>query len=274
MGNLLRSDLKRIYKDKLLLIIVVIAAAFAVITPLLYWVLFKALDPTAMELAGLGADAKSLFFTAFNIGNDLGLVAPILIAVILYKDFSHGTIRNKIISGCSRTSIFFSTYLSGFVALFEVTLLYAFITLGVSLIFFPYQTEPFGWKDFGYLLGSLALEVNLYLFVAALVSYICVSSRNMGFVILKYLGVVMGISLVTGILSGAIMAIQMLGGQETLLKVLEVIQNINIYNYVMVIGKGTSYETKELLFMIATPPVLTAILIWLGHHKMCTKDIK
>ena len=62
-------------------------------------------------------------------------------------------------------------------------------------------------------------------------SYICVSSRNMGFVILKYLGVVMGISLVTGILSGAIVAMQMLGGQETLLKVLEVIQNINIYNY-------------------------------------------
>ena len=155
-----------------------------------------------------------------------------------------------------------------------MTLFYAVMTLGVSLLMFPYQQDPFEMKDVWYLLGSVALEFNLYLYVAALVTYICVSSRNMGFVILKYLGVVMGISLITGIIMGAAMVMEMLGGQENLLKVLQFIQDINIYNYPAVIGKVDAYETKELIFMIVTPLVLTTGLLLLGERKLRKKDIK
>ncbi len=272
MRNLIITDMRRIVKDKLLLVVGIIAAVFAVITPLLYWALFRDMDPLTLEMLGVGAYAKDLFFSAFNIGNDLGLVAPVLIAVILFKDFSHGTIRNKIISGKSRTHIFLSTYISCLIALLAVTLFYALLTLGVSLLMFPYQKDPFTWDTFGYLLGSLALELNLYLFVAALVSYICVSSRNIGLVLVKYLGIVMGISFVTSILMLAGMAAQS-EGKETAAKVLEFIQNINVYNYVMVIGKGISYETKELIYMIATPLVFTAGLLFLGTNTMKKKDI-
>lgn len=272
MRNLLASDLRRIVKDKLLLVVGIIAAVFAVITPLLYWAIFQDMDALSMEMLGVGASAKNLFFTAFNIGNDLGLVAPVLIAVILFKDFSYGTIRNKIISGKSRISIFFSTYVSCLIALFAVTLFYALITLGISLMLFPYQQDPFGWKDAWYLLGSLALELNIYLFASALVTYICVSSKNIGLVLVKYLAIVMGITMVTSILQIALMVAQS-EGAETATKILEFVQNINIYNYVMVIGKGTSYETKELLFMIATPLVFTSGLLLLGTSKLKKKDI-
>lgn len=272
MRNLILTDLRRVLKDKLLIVIVSIAAGFAVITPLLYWAIFESMDNISAEMLGVAATAKDLFFTAFNIGNDLGLVAPVLIAVILFKDFSHGTIRNKIISGKSRADIFISTYICCLITLFAVTLFYALCTLGFSLLFFPYQDDPFTWSSFGYLLGSLALEFNLYLFVAALVSYICVSSRNIGLVLVKYLGIVMGISFATSILQLAGMAAQA-EGKEKMLDILETVQNINIYNYVMVIGKGTSYETKELLFMIFTPLVLTAGMVFLGVNKLKKKDI-
>ncbi len=272
MRNLIASDLRRVVKDKLLMVVIIVAAAFAVLTPLLYWVLFKGMDAMTVEMLGVGTYAKDLFFTAFNIGNDLGLVAPVLIAVILFKDFSHGTIRNKIIAGKSRTHIFVSTYVTCLIVLFAVTLFYALLTLGVSLLMFPYQEAPFDWACLGYTLGSLLLELNLYLFVAALVSYICVSSRNIGLVLVKYLGISMGVAFVTSALQIAVMAVEV-EGNETALKILEFVQNINIYNYVMVIGKGTSYGTKELLFMIFTPLVLTAGIFFLGVNKIRKKDI-
>ena len=274
MRNLLTSDLRRIRKDKLMMVALIIAAAFSVITPLLYWALFKGMDALSMEMLGVGTSAKNMFFAAFNIGNDLGLIAPLLIAIILFKDFSFGTIRNKIIAGKSRSSIFFSMYLSSLIAVVVVTLVYAFLTLGISLILFPYQEGAFLWADMWYFLSSLVLDLVLYFFVAALVCYVTVSSKNVGLVIVKYLGIVMGVTIVTSILQLALMAAQMEGGQDTAVKVMEFIQKINIYNFVNVIGKGTSYTGEDLAYLLITPTVLTTGLLLLGNRKLCKKDIK
>lgn len=274
MGNLLSCDLHRIRKDKLFWIGVLVATIFAIAVPLLLWVLYRNMDTSALDVLGMTINGKSLFFAAFNISADLGLVAPPLIAVILFKDFSQGTIRNKIIAGNKRTSIFLSIYISSLIAVLGITLLYAFLTLGVSLLVFPYQQDPFGWQDFWYLLGSLGLNLNLYLFVAALITCISVSSKSTGAVVLKCLGVTMGASIVTTLLTGGITAMQALGGQDALLKILKFLQNINVYHYITVIGTGTAYKTKELIYMIATPPVLVAALLFLGGSHLRKKDIK
>ena len=274
MTNLLTSDLKRIRKDKLFFVSLIIALAFSVFTPLLYFALFKGMDALSMDMLGIGTSAKNMFFTAFNIGNDMGLIAPLFIAIILFKDFSFGTIRNKIIAGHTRSNIFLSMYVSCMIALLVVTFIYAFATLGVSLLLFPYQEGVFGWQDLWYLLSSLVLECVLYLFVTALVCYITVSSKNIGLVIVKYLGVVMGAALVTGVIQLALMASQYDSGRETMVKVLEFISKINIYNYPSVIGMGTSYEGGDILYMLAIPLVLTMGLVLLGNRKLCKKDIK
>ena len=116
MIDLLKTDLKRAVKDKLFIVICIIAGAFAIITPLLYKVIFVVLkfDEEAMqelEMLGMGImNAKSIFFSSFSLGNNFGLILPIFVAIILCKDFSNGTIRNKIICGKSRTSIYFSLF--------------------------------------------------------------------------------------------------------------------------------------------------------------------
>lgn len=274
MGNLLSSDLRRIRKDKLMMVALIIAVVFSVVTPLLYFAIFQGIDDTTTELLGIGTSAKNLFFAAFNIGNDLGLIAPLLIAIILFKDFSFGTIRNKIIAGKSRSSIFLSMYASCLIAVVVVTLVYAFLTLGVSLLLFPYQDSAFLWSDLWYFLSSMVLELVLYFFVAALVCYVTVSSKNVGLVIVKYLGIVMGVTIVTSILQLALMAAQMENGQGTAVKVMEFIQRINIYNFVNVIGRGTSYTGEDLAYLLITPVVLTALLLLIGNRKLCKKDIK
>lgn len=271
MGNLLYSDLKRILKDKLLLVIALITALLAVIRPILSWALLHNMDK---EIASTVLNGKTYFFSAFHLGDTLSLVVTILFAVILFKDFSHGTIRNKIVAGYTRTAIFFSTFLAGLIAIFTVMLLFALLTLGVSLTLFPYQQDPFGWKDLWYLLGSVGLEANLYLFVAALVAWISTGSKGTGSVVLKYMCVNAVISFGSEILTQAIQTLELQGNQASSLKVLRLIRNFDVFHHASMIGSGTTYETKTLVYMIAVPLALTAITLFLGEWRFRKSDVK
>ena len=110
MRNLYTADLKRILKSKLFMATCILAGVFALINPLLNKLLFEALD--LGELLGSMVTAKSMTFTSFLPGDNLGLVMPILIAISVCQDFSQGTVRNKIICGKSRTAIYLSHLLA------------------------------------------------------------------------------------------------------------------------------------------------------------------
>ena len=168
MRNLLKTDIQRVLKDRLFMILCIIAGAFALVGPLLYKLLFNALEVEEMlGMLGMSVNGKSLFFNAFKPGDNFGLVAPILLAVILCKDFSHGTIRNKIICGKSRTSIFFSLFSTALIFICGIMLAHALITLAIALLFFEYQEAAFTWKDFGYLILSVGFEMLVFSFIAA-----------------------------------------------------------------------------------------------------------
>ena len=102
MRELFRADLKRVLKDKLLMVMGILAVVFALITPLLYAAIFSSGglldDPMFSSLVS----AKGQFFQSFSMTNNLGLIAPVLLAIVLCKDFSFGTVRNKIIAGKRR----------------------------------------------------------------------------------------------------------------------------------------------------------------------------
>ena len=147
MRNLYVTDVKRILKDKLFTVTCILAGVFAIINPLLNKLLFDMLDIS--EMLGM-MSAKSMFFSAFLPGDNLGLIMPILISIIVCKDFSQGTVRNKIISGKSRSTIFISHLLSSATVICVLMLLHALLTLGTSLFFFSYQDGAFGASDFGY----------------------------------------------------------------------------------------------------------------------------
>lgn len=281
MLKLLKVDLKRVFKDKLFLVMGILALAFAVATPLLYVVLFSSLglntDEMSMTLEALGMsiNAKSMFFQSFSLGNNLGLILPVLLAIILCKDFSHGTVRNKIISGKSRTSIFMSMYTVCFSVLFGVMVMHALLTMLVSLIFFPYQSTEFVASDIGYFLLSLLFEALLYAFVSALVSFLCACTKNMGLAIVGYVAIVMIMSVVTSMLQvGALMVPVADDGYSAIQKVLEFLQDVNPFNFAAVIGVGTEYSAREVLCCILSPAILSAGITLLGIFKFKKKDIK
>lgn len=277
MTGLIKLDFKRVLKDKLFLVVGILAVVFAVITPLLYLMIFgtmEQIDPVTEELLAGYITAKGQFFGAFSFGNNLGLIAPLLIGIILFKDFNYGTIRNKIITGRSRASIFLATFIVCFVALFGIVLAHALLTLVICLPFFDYQATPFVLADLWYFLESLLFQMLVYLFVAAFVSYLCATAKNLGLVIVLYVAVVLGCSMIAGILQIVQIAIEVQPEKETTAAILEFVQRINIFNSSATIGLGTSYETKDVWYYVLTPIVYTVGLLGFGMWKFSKKDLK
>ena len=274
MTGLLKSDFRRILKDKLLIVVGILAVVFAITLPLLYAVIFSTADMLEDDLFGNLFSAKTLFFNAFSMGNNLGLVAPVLLAIILCKDFSFGTIRNKIIAGKSRSQIFMSLFITCAVVLIAVILLHAFVALGISLIFFDYQQTPFTIGDFGYFLASLGFEVLILLFVAALLSWLCANMKNVGLVIVLYIAIAMVLVLAGSILQTVISVLEISPGNEKILSVLEFFNRINVGNGALYIGVGTSYTLEDVLYLTIPPVVGIAGFLGFGLLKFNKKDLK
>lgn len=274
MRELLRADLKRVLQDKLLMVMGIIAAVFALITPLLYAAIFSGGglldDPMFTSLVS----AKGQFFQSFSMTNNLGLIAPVLLAIVLCKDFSFGTVRNKIIAGKRRSSIYLSLFAVCALVLISVMLLSAFISLGVSLLFFDYQPAPFTFADFGYFMASLAFEMLVLLFMAALLSWLCACMKNVGSAIVLYVAITFMLVLVGSIVQMVCGVLQITGNNQTLVDILLVVDRLNVGRAVSYIGAGTSYTWKDVLYL--TLPPLAGILGFsgLGLWLFGKKDLK
>ena len=262
MRELIQADLKRVIKDKLLLVLAILAVVFALITPLTFALVFSVIDVSEEPMLAALVSAKGMFFQSFSMTNNMGFIAPILLAIVLYKDFSYGTVRNKIISGKSRSQIFLSTFIVCSLVLVCLIMLSAFITLGVSLIFFDYQEGAFAAADLGYFFASLGFELLVLLFMSALLSLLCTCSKNLGIAIVLYLAFTFALTLV-GSFTQVIGAVaQTFVESELLAKVINVIDRINVGMSTSYIGTGDSYSLSDVLYL--TLPALSGIAAFLG----------
>ncbi len=268
MFSLLKIDLKRVLKDKLFLVLIILAGVFAVITPLLYEMMFVLLE--AEEFAGMMIDGKTIFFSSFSAGNNLGLIAPVLIMIVLCKDFSYGTIRNKIISGNKRAQIFVSLFITCFVITWGIVLVHALLSLGVSLLFFDYQSTPFTTADFNYLISSLAIQMLIWFFICAIMALFIVLMKNAGLAIVSYVAVMFVFTIIGAIFQTVLIIPNIV--DETTLKVLEFFNGSN--PFVNMIGMGSRYELKDVLYMVIPCVLGSALCIGLGIIGFNKKDLK
>lgn len=270
MRNLFKTDLLRILKDKLFMVVCILGGVFALLSPLLYELIVVALDVGDAEI-GMIASAKSLFFTAFSPSGNFGLILPILLSIVLCKDFSYGTVRNKIICGKTRFSIFLSMFLSGTVVICGVMLAHALLTLGISLIFFPYQVEPFTVSSVFYLIASLFLSLLIYVFISAIVCFFSVLMKNVGLAIVMYVAVNFLASIVGTILMVASMFIS--PEKTALIKTLDILQKANVFTSTH-IGTGVSYTASDVLCVLLPTLLGTAICLYFGSIIFKKKDLK
>lgn len=275
MRSLLKADLRRVLKDKLLIVMGILAVVFALITPLLYALIISGMGADEdLEIFGIAFTAKSMFFNSFSLGNNLGLIVPVLLAIVLCKDFSFGTVRNKIIAGKTRFQIYMSLFITCSVVFILCMLLHAFITLCLSLCFFDYQLTPFTASDFWYFLESFFLEILVLLFVSSMLSWLCASRRNVGLAIVLYVAITFALIMIGSILQVAISLLEAIGGKEDVVSVLTFINRINVFNATAYIGIGDKYSLTDVLYIIV--PALSGIIgfLGLGILKFKKKDLK
>ena len=268
MRDLYLVDLKRILKDKLFRVTCILALVFAAINPILNKALFAVLDLD--ELLGGTVTAKSMLFSAFAPGDNLGIVMPILMAIVVCKDFSQGTVRNKIISGHSRRSVFLSHLASATTVICSVMLVHALLTLGISLFLFDYQVGAFTAADLGYLLISLVFEMLVYAAIAAIVTTIAALAKSTGLCILLYLAVSLGSTLIGAIFQAVAI---FLPSDAAGYGAIELVNALNIFTSTM-IGAGSAYTAKEILYILLAPVLIIVGCTALGLLRFERKDLK
>lgn len=266
MRELLKTDLRRILKDKLFLVVCILGVVFAVSTPLLNQLIIVGLD-ISEEMSVSFATAKSMFFSSFSLSGNFGLILPILLSIVLCKDFNQGTVRNKIISGKSRKDVFFSMFFSGTIVICGVMLAHALLTLVISLCFFPYQPEAFTMDSFWYLLISLLFSILLYVFISALISFLCVLMKNVGLAIVIYIAINFFFSIVGTIISLAAVF------SETESTALEIAQKANLFT-ASHIGTGVTYTLLEVLCTLLPVFIGGALCLFFGNLIFKKKDLK
>lgn len=271
MFKLIKTDLKRLFKDKLFLIACIIAAALAIFSPLLNMLIFKGIGAEEdLEMIGLLPTAKSFFFNSFLPGNNMGLIMPILIAIVLCKDFSQGTVRNKIICGHSRSSIFLSMFLSSSTVTSIIMVGQGFITLLFSLIFFDYSKEAFTFSELGYFMLSLLFEILIYVFVSAIISFLCVAMKNAGASVVMYVAINFLFAIIGSV---TMIAISFVEPESTGYKALEFFNSTNIFTST-IIGSGVTYSAKEILYILLPSVGGSALTVMLGLLAFNKKDLK
>lgn len=131
MGNLLRANFLRLWRDKAFWVSMGVSFGVAV---------FMVLDDfrNAQQYGyATSMDAELFKYAAF-----IGIMAGALIPLFMGTEYSDGAIRNKIIVGQSRLSIYFSALITDFAACLLCSAAYLLGCVGLGIPLLGWFTQP------------------------------------------------------------------------------------------------------------------------------------
>ena len=128
MGALIKVDYLRIIKNKLFKVGAIIAGAFSIFYPLIYFGIYS-LDKS-IDMAAVTPTYQILSVMP------VGFILSLFLSIIAEQEYSFGTIRNKIIIGKKRSHIYFSIFLTTTSVFMLMMILTTIFTASVSFVFF------------------------------------------------------------------------------------------------------------------------------------------
>ena len=276
MAKLLKVDLKRIFKDKLLLVVAIIGVVLALTTPLIYKFIYLFLGADDTGLLGSLLSIKTMFYSSFSLSNNIGFIIPVFLLIIMSKDFSYGTIRNKIISGSSRTNVFLSMFISCSIVIVLAMLAYAALNGLLTVALFSNEMASITKEGVLYFVLSISFEILIYIFIAALLSFINVFAKNAGLKIILYVALAFGLIMIYSIVQVS-MSVLIINGTENqlLIDLLEALLKLNVfYSNAGIIGAVDKYIAEDIIYILVSTILGTGLFVFLGIVSMNKKDIK
>ena len=142
MTGLLKADIYRVRKNRLTLVALILALGFPVLTVLLYAGIRLAAgggDDPALDMV---LNANAIIGSVYSLTNNIGLAVPAFAGILVCTDYTNGTLRNKVIAGNRRWQIYLSHLTVAVLFSVAVITLYAAVTAGLALLFFPFAKDP------------------------------------------------------------------------------------------------------------------------------------
>lgn len=153
MNNLLKVSCKRLFKDKALWLAIGVTLVLSLGVSLTN-------APEVLEWKKAGDDVGLEHFY-YNLAPILGLVFAAVTSLFLGTEYSDGTLRNKLIAGHSRSSVFLSMFMASALGCIFITAV--FLIGGLPGLYY-FKGFDFGWD--GYALTAIALVCSAMLFAS------------------------------------------------------------------------------------------------------------
>lgn len=199
MNKLLKVDFYRLRKDKTILLGAIIAAGLLLMSlgmfALFYW-LTKDMEGGMTPLF----TPKTLFIQSFQMGNNVGLVVIIILAVFTSRDFTQNTLRLKVINGFKRHKVYLSMLITNLVYGISLIVGYGLISLVVSSLLFGFG-EAFTGKVLLQLLATSGMALLYVILFVSVVTAISMKFQTIGASIGLSIAIVLGESILSMIIS-------------------------------------------------------------------------
>ena len=202
MKRLLATDLRTLLKSKLFLIGMIIA----VVLPLLVVLLFVAVralmkmdDPEMDTFVDMAVNAKTVMGSSFSLSSNVGIILPVFSGIVVGLDLTAGTIRNKLIAGCSRTKVYSSHLIVATIFNVGTILIYAASSAFFALIMMPYGPE-ITQAEILSILYYYVLGILSFVFMATLSTFFALGLASMPLTIIMTIAIGMILGLLSSVL--------------------------------------------------------------------------
>lgn len=128
MANLFKAFIFKLRKDLTFKITLIVGVGLAFMMTLLFLLIEKVTDEKVLS-------GQMMLLSSLSPVQNFGIAIPVNLITFTVLEFSQGTIRNKIISGCSKAQIYLSMCLTGLVFTFALASVYVLLCFGLGSIF-------------------------------------------------------------------------------------------------------------------------------------------
>ena len=190
MLRLIKAFFFKIVRDLTFRITLIIGVALALVSTLGLFALGMFLGEGDAEMAKSMLNGQSMLVNSMSPAQNFGIAIPVNLICFIALEFTHGTIRNKIIAGNSKINIYLSLLISGLFFAFALLLVYVGLCTGISSIIGGFDANGQGMVISlsaaagnytpAYIIRMVVLGIVSYVSIVSFTVFIITTFRNIG----------------------------------------------------------------------------------------------
>lgn len=269
MINIINSQLYKIFKSKMLYVLIALSCALP-LTGVLFMGSLTELTFNGVAI-DVGYDALSMLRNISIVGSDTNMLVIIAIAIMFAKEYSEGTIRNTIMAGNNRANIFGASAISATIMMLIIAIPAFLVTCFGYGIVFGFASSSMATAD---IVANIFASLIVFLIanmlcVAITLLFVHVTQKVSGSIVFPLLLVI----LITGIGTTALSVLVMLG--ELTLDSMSWIPLAQFMVYAGTFNYGTYVLDWTIVAQIGIVSLpLTALLLGGTYLRLRTSNIK